>query len=135
MEESGTIISFPDVIYIIIGPFLGYLTDKKGKKGIIMMFGFLMCIASHFLFYRFPACDLGDRCYEGIFPMVFIGMANTMIHLSIYPTVNYIVHEKYFGTAYGFIESSTNIGYLFGSLTLGDILNKENGLEKEETDL
>lgn len=55
------------------------------------------------------------------------GLANTFIHLSLYPTVNYIVKETYFGTAYGLVETATNIGYLIGSLAIGDILNKDLG--------
>lgn len=57
--------------------------------------------------------------------MILIGFANSLIHLSLYPTVNYIVKELYFGTAYGLIESATNVGYILGSLLIGDILNIE----------
>ena len=67
--------------------------------------------------------------------MVMVGFASTLIHLSLYPTVNYIVQETYFGTAYGVVESATNVGYLIGSLALGDILNKDLGQEAEATDL
>lgn len=67
--------------------------------------------------------------------MLGIGVANTLIHLSLYPTVNYIVKEKYFGRAYGLVESATNVGYLIGSLAVGDILNSSLGQEEEATDL
>jgi len=99
-----------------------------------MGFGFLAL--SQYLFYITPPCIPTHSCNEvAIPPMILSGFGTTFIHLSLYPTVNYIVKEDYFGTAYGFIESSTNIGYLIGSLALGDILNIDLGPESEATDL
>lgn len=66
--------------------------------------------------------------------MTLIGMANTMISLSLYPQVNYLVREKYFGTAYGIIECCCNVGLLIGSLVIGDILNS-NREESEHLDI
>lgn len=37
--------------------------------------------------------------------------------------MNYLVREKYFGTAYGIIEAFCNVGGLIGPLVIGDILN------------
>lgn len=56
--------------------------------------------------------------------MSLIGMAYTIISLTLYPSVNYIVKERYFGTAYGIIEAVGNIGLFFGPLIIGAILDK-----------
>jgi MFS family permease len=56
LEESGTILSFPDIIYIVFGPILGFIIDKKGYKGIILLIGFLLVFISHVLLYSFSEC-------------------------------------------------------------------------------
>jgi MFS family permease len=67
--------------------------------------------------------------------MVLVGFANTMIQITLYPAINYIVKERYFGTAYGILETASNIGMIIGSLAIGEILNIEKGKETEATDL
>jgi hypothetical protein len=57
--------------------------------------------------------------------MTLIGMASTMINLTLYPSINYLIKEKYFGTAYGIIESLSNVGLFIGPLVIGDILNTD----------
>ena len=125
MEESGLIISYPDIIYILFGVIVGLLIDKRGKKGVVLALGFAVFASSQFIFSMLNACPPKEQCTTGMAPMIMVGFANTLIHLSLYPTVNYIVKEKYFGTAYGLVESASNVGYLIGSLALGDILNKD----------
>lgn len=43
----------------------------------------------------------------------------------MYPSVNYLVKEKYFGTAYGILEAISNIGLTIGPLIIGDILDRD----------
>jgi hypothetical protein len=39
------------------------------------------------------------------------------------------VKEKYFGTAYGILETACNLGMIIGSMLVGFILNIANGKE------
>ncbi len=119
-----------------MGIFIGWFVDKRGFKGIVLVSGFFLLAVSQYMLYILPPC-ISSQKEEGnaTYPILVLGFANTFIHLSLYPTVNYIVKEDFFGTAYGLIESATNVGYLIGSLTLGDILNKTIGTEEEATDL
>jgi len=55
-------------------------------------------------------------------------MGSTIISLTMYPSVNYIVKEKYFGTAFGILQSISNIGSSIGPLIIGDIL--DSGIDK-----
>ena len=91
-----------------------------------------MLFASHLIFYNLEACadtPEKDKCYEGIFPMTLIGMSNTIIQITLYPMINYIVKERYFGTAYGILETACNLGMMIGSVIVGFILNIANGKE------
>ena len=51
LQESGTVIAFPDIVFIFTGAFLGFFVDKRGKRGFVLGIGFLMLLASHFIFY------------------------------------------------------------------------------------
>jgi predicted MFS family arabinose efflux permease len=52
--------------------------------------------------------------------------------LTLYPSVNYLVKERHFGTAYGLIEAFCNVGLLIGSLLMGSILNTNFGWSEDE---
>jgi hypothetical protein len=56
-------------------------------------------------------------------PIILISLSNTMIQLTLYPQVNYLVKEKYFGSAYGIIESAGNLGLFAGTYFISLILN------------
>ena len=67
--------------------------------------------------------------------MSLLGMAYTMIQLTLYPAVNYIVKEKHFGTAYGIIESMSNIGLFVGPLLIGSILECDMKNQSESVNI
>eukprot|EP00347_Sterkiella_histriomuscorum_P010927 403374398 len=124
MQETGTIIAIPFIVFIFLAPFLGIMMDKIGNRGYILIIGFVSLFASQMIFIKLPKCEDNDKCYEGIFPMSLIGMASTIISLTMYPSVNYIVKEKYFGTAFGILQALGNIGSTIGPLIIGDILDQ-----------
>ena len=131
---TGYIVAIPSTVFLAFGVIQGLTTDKFGKKGHLLTIGFALMFIAHIIFLSFDICPSEERCYEGIFPMILIGFANTMVQLTLYPSVNYLVKEKYFGTAYGIIESATNIGMFVGSLLIGDILNT-NYAESKHVDI
>jgi MFS family permease len=138
LQESGIIITFPDIVFIFLGGFFGFFIDKFGKRGSAITVGFAMLFFSHLIFYNLSACSdtiEKDKCYEGIFPMTLVGMSTTIIQITLYPSVNYIVKERYFGTAYGILETAGNLGMILGSVIVGSILNIANGKEDQATDL
>mmetsp|Transcript_26619 Transcript_26619/g.25684 ORF Transcript_26619/g.25684 Transcript_26619/m.25684 type:complete len:99 (+) Transcript_26619:265-561(+) len=55
--------------------------------------------------------------------MSLIGMASTLIELTLYTSINYIISEKYYGTAYGIVQAVGTCGHAVGSLILGYILD------------
>lgn len=99
------------------------MMDKIGNRGYILIIGFLSLFVSQMIFLNLGNCEPNDKCYEGIFPMSLIGMSSTIITLTMYPSVNYIVKEKYFGTAFGILQALSNFGSTIGPLIIGDILD------------
>ena len=53
--------------------------------------------------------------------MTLIGIASTLINLTMYTSVIYIVPEKHYGLAFGILQAISNIGIIIGSLLIGYI--------------
>lgn len=121
------------MVFIPLGLALGYLTDKRGYKGYVMVLGCALLALAHAIFFSFDSCEDGDKSYAGILPMTLIGIANTLIQLTLYPSINYLVSEWNFGTAYGLIEASCNVGHILGSLVIGSILNSLIDIDEAES--
>ena len=124
MQETGTIIAIPFIVFIFLAPIFGIALDKAGNRGYCILIGFFSLFISQLIFYKTQYCRQGDKCYEGIFPMCLLGISYTIIQLTLYPLVNYLIKERHFGTAYGIIQSISNIGLFVGPLVIGDILDK-----------
>ena len=58
--------------------------------------------------------------------MSLIGVSTTIIQITMYVAVNYIVPEKLYGTAYGILQSIGNIGNSVGPIIIGSILDSSN---------
>ena len=41
MQETGTIIAIPFIVFIFLAPFLGIMMDKIGNRGNLLIIGFL----------------------------------------------------------------------------------------------
>lgn len=57
--------------------------------------------------------------------MALIGLSSTLIQLSLYASVNYIVPEKHYGLAYGIMQALANIGQATGPILIGSLLDVE----------
>lgn len=53
LQETGTIIAFPFIVFIFLGPFQGWITDKKGYKGYVLIAGFIILSIAHIVFVTF----------------------------------------------------------------------------------
>lgn len=55
MEESSQIISYPDIVYMILSLFVAAFVDKRGKKGIVLISGFTVLGMAHLTFILLAA--------------------------------------------------------------------------------
>lgn len=123
LQETGTVIAIPFIVFIFLGPLLGILLDKIGMRCYILIIGYFCVFISYYVFFKLDICPEFDKCYQGIFPMSLIGIASTIIQLTMYVCVNYIIKEKHYGTAYGILQAVGNLGLTLGSLLIGGILD------------
>ena len=41
LQETGTIIAIPFIVFIFLGPMLGILVDKISQRGLLIVIGFI----------------------------------------------------------------------------------------------
>jgi len=92
-------------------PAFGLLTDKIGKRALLMTAGALLLI---------PAFPLMAYSNVSLYlPMSMMGLAFSLVPAIIWPSVAYIVDQKTLGTAYGLMTMIQNMGMASFNWILG----------------
>ncbi len=136
-EVGGNLSSMLTLAAMIFTPLFGLLTDKIGKRSLLMMFGSLLIVPVYLIMaYKVDlATPLG---ISGSFvlnidffdvhsnipaylmmPMSLMGIAFSLIPAVMWPSVAYIVDQKKLGTAYGLMTMIQNIGLFGFNLLIG----------------
>ena len=124
--QSGQITSLLPLATMIFTPLFGFLIDRKGKSATAMIFGSLALLGVHILF--------GFTNIMPYIPMIFLGIAFSLVPAAMWPSMVKLVDEKKIGTAYGLMYSIQNLGLWAFPLLAGIILDKTNPGNPEVTD-
>jgi len=117
-EMAGFTSSLITFAAMVGTPLFGFLIDRIGKRASLMMLGSVLLIPVYLLLIYTPL--------HPIVPMVFMGIAFSLIPAAMWPSVALIVEEKQLGTAYGLMTMIQNIG-LFGFNLLIGFANDNTG--------
>jgi MFS family permease len=110
-EFGGFVLSILTFFTMFGTPAFGLLTDKVGKRALLMTVGSLLLIPAFLL-----------MAYTNItpyIPMSMLGLAFSLVPAIIWPAVAYIVDQKTLGTAYGLMTMIQNIGMASFNWILG----------------
>jgi len=99
---GGFLLSILTAFTIFGTPLFGLLTDRIGKRALLMTVGAFM-LTPAFLLMAYSKVTL----YA---PMAIMGVAFAMVPAVIWPSVAYIVDQKSLGTALGLMTMIQNIG-------------------------
>jgi MFS family permease len=110
-EFGGFVLSILTFFTMFGTPAFGLLTDKIGKRALLMTVGALLLIPS-FLIMAYTNVSL-------YVPMSMMGLAFSLVPAIIWPSVAYIVDQKTLGTAYGLMTMIQNIGMASFNWILG----------------
>lgn len=116
--ESGNLTSWLPLGTMLFTPLFGFLIDKYGKSATAMIFGSLTLVGVHLIF--------AFTMITPIIPLLFLGIAFSLVPASMWPTMVRLVKEKQIGTAYGLMYSIQNLGLWGFPLLAGIILDKTN---------
>ncbi len=101
-EFGGFLSSLLIFASMIFTPLFGLLSDKIGKRALLMMFGSILLIPVY-LIMAYTQIPL-------LIPMTIMGISFSLIPAIMWPSVAYIVDESKLGTAYGLMTMIQNIG-------------------------
>lgn len=108
---AGFLVSILTAFTMFGTPLFGLLSDKIGKRALLMMGGsvllipvYLMMAYTHISLYA---------------PMALMGVAFALIPAVMWPSVAYIVDQKKLGTAYGLMTMIQNMGLAGFNLLVG----------------
>jgi MFS family permease len=136
---GGFMSSMLAVTAMIMTPIFGLLSDKMGKRSMLMMLGSLLLIPVFLLLTYAPdiASSLGlaneyhmvikwfniDHVINTnlLIPMMMMGISFSLIPAIMWPTVALIVEEKRLGTAYGLMNMVQNAGLLVFNILIGTV--------------
>lgn len=118
LAQSGFITSLVAMSTAIVTPLFGIFIDRKGRSASVMFLGALILLLVHLTF------ALTD--FAPYVPMIFLGIAFSLVPASMWPTVVRLVDESKIGTAYGLMYSIQNLGLWGFPILAGIILDKTN---------
>ncbi len=101
-EFGGFLSSLLIFASMVFTPLFGLLSDKIGKRALLMMYGSILLIPVY-LIMAYTQIHL-------IVPMAIMGISFSLIPAIMWPSVAYIVEESKLGTAYGLMTMIQNIG-------------------------
>lgn len=110
-EFGGFLSSMLTLFAMVATPLFGLLTDRVGKRALLMMLGSLLLIPVY-LMMAYSHIDL-------YVPMAMMGIAFSLIPAVMWPSVAYIVDQSKLGTAYGLMTMIQNIGLFGFNLVIG----------------
>ena len=147
-EVGGNLSSILTLAAMVFTPLFGLLSDKIGKRSLLMMFGSLLIIPVYLMMaYQFGKPDvMNDSDFLNIsikffdidaaipiyliLPMAMMGIAFSLVPAIMWPSVALIVENSKLGTAYGLMTMIQNIG-LFGFNLLIGFANDFSGASTE----
>lgn len=110
-EFGGFVLSILTFFTMFGTPAFGLLTDKIGKRALLLTVGALLLIPA---FLTMAYTDITPYL-----PMSMMGLAFSLVPAIIWPSVAYIVDQKTLGTAYGLMTMIQNIGMASFNWILG----------------
>ncbi len=102
----------------MISPFLGFAVDKLGGRAVLATLAPFMLIIVH--------ATLGFTGVTPIAPLVGQGLAYSIFAAALWPSVPFVVNERYVGTAYGLLTAVQNGGMALFPVIVGQILSECN---------
>ncbi len=126
LEVSGRIASMLAIGTLIFTPLFGLFVDKRGRSASLMFIGSFILVLVHLTF--------AFTMVSPYIPMIFLGMAFSLVPAAMWPTVVKLVKESRIGTAYGLMYSIQNLGLWGFPILAGAVLDATNPKGTETLD-
>lgn len=105
-SEAGTILSTSFIITAVSSTFFGKVVDKHGYRATFIMYNSLLGILAFAFFLIYPS---GDKSIITVIPQILFGLLIGVNDAATFPSLPFILEEKYLGTGYGLFFVIQNI--------------------------
>ena len=100
-NSAGIMMGIPWYISAIFAPLLGYLVDRKGKRGILIIFSSFILMLAHFISMQLNECN---QCYNELTPLILLSIGYSIYASTMWASIPFTVPKEVIGTAYGLVE-------------------------------
>ncbi|CAD8168092.1 unnamed protein product [Paramecium octaurelia] len=118
--EAGKFITIPYIFSALLCPFIGYYIDKVGHRRFFLMITSFLFIIAQILFGSVHVAS--NEKWIAAIPLIIQGLAFTCYSCVMIPCVQYIVDQKYMGTAFGILGMFESIALCFFPIIAGKIV-------------
>jgi MFS family permease len=136
-DAGGLLSSILTLSAMIFTPLFGYLSDKVGKRGTLMIIGSLLIIPVYLMMgygtdisgflhlpeivhIKFSLLSIDTIVPVNLLiPMMVMGLAFSLIPAIMWPSIAFVVDPGKLGTAYGLMTMIQNIGLSLFNLLIG----------------
>lgn len=125
--QSGSIMSITFFIAAVFCPLIGLMTDKLGKRVLLIIVSAISITLFHL------CCLLTPSSYRPIYPifyLVLLGLGYSIYVTVYWAAISYIVEPKLIGTAFGTTYAVSNFGLVIVPIFVGylqDNTTKDHG--------
>ena len=110
-QRAGMFNSLLPLSAMVATPLMGLLSDRIGKRALLMMFASVMLMPVYLL--------MGYTNVSLFIPLCMMGIAFSVIPAVMWPSVAYIVDAKRLGTAYALMTLIEQVGFFVLNLLIG----------------
>eukprot|EP01084_Bolivina_argentea_P278288 475331_1 len=95
-HQSNLLLMIPYMIAAVFTPFIGYYSDKIGRRSYMLLVSTIILMLSHFIFL---VTDESYQCLS-IIGLCGLGIAYSIFCAVIWPSIGFIIQDSLIGTGY-----------------------------------
>jgi len=123
-ETAGDCIPIVYICALIMTPILGFYSDRKGKRVIIILFSCAILFATHLTMALLRHKRSGELTLGLALGLLGLGLSNAAFAAAYWPCLPLVVNDKMIGTAYGMSSAAYNLMLAIIPLVVGTIHEK-----------
>jgi MFS family permease len=113
LDTAGQMNSYVFLAAVFATPIFGWIADRFGRRGVLMMFGSLLLPLSFVI--------LAETSWSLWVTTMLIGVSFSLVPAVLWPSVSILVEPKRLGTAFGLMTMLQNIGLTVCNVVVGAI--------------
>jgi nitrate/nitrite transporter NarK len=134
LQTAGMLISITTFFAMVLTTFFGWLIDKIGNRGTIMILGCILLFPIYLIMaYTHSDIELtlpiigASASISLVIPMIMMGIAFSLVPSAMWPCVPIIVPASKVGTAFGLMSMLQNVGLMSLNFIIGNVNDATGG--------